>query len=283
MAAGAQVAARLHGATPARQADRASWVRVGTLAGLVACGAAWAVACSVPREQAPARVAAAADLARAFPEVAAAFTQATGKPVVLSFGSSGVLATQLAAGAPFDAFASADVDLLARAIAAGACRAESRVFYARGQLALWWRDDLRVSPPRTFTDLADTRFTRVAIASPEHAPYGRAARQAMVAAGIWPAVEPRLVYGENVQQVLQFAATGNAEVAVVARALAVRTPGAWLAIDETLHQPLRQAMAACVNGPSPEAGDGFVRFVVSPAGQAILARNGFAPSEVEGR
>jgi molybdate transport system substrate-binding protein len=225
----------------------------------------------------PVRVAAAADLARVFPDVAAAFTAQTGSPVALSFGSSGILAHQLAEGAPFDAFAAADEAFVDRAVAAGACRADSVVLYARGQLALWWRHELDAPLPRRFADIADARFRRVAIANPEHAPYGRAAREAMQAAGVWQTLEPRLVYAENVQQVLQFAGSGNAEVAIVARALAVSTPGEWIAVDESLHAPLRQAMAACINGPSPAAGIAFVRYVVSPAGQAILARNGFAP------
>ncbi len=233
--------------------------------------------CRAPDTPPPVRVAAAADLARAFPEVATAFAAETGQRVDVSYASSGVLARQLAEGAPFDAFAAADVAFADRAIAAGACRADTREPYARGQLALWWRADLPAAPPRTLADLADPRFRHVALANPEHAPYGRAAREAMVAAGIWQTVEPRLVYAENVQQVLQFAATGNAEVAIVARALAATTPGAWLAVDETLHAPLRQTITACVNGPSPAAGAAFVRFVVSPPGQAILARNGFAP------
>jgi len=141
------------------------------MAGLAAGTIVPAAGCGGPGDTSPVRVAAAADLARAFPDVAAAFTARTGQAVALSFGSSGILAHQLVEGAPFDAFAAADVAFVDRAVAAGACRADSAVLYARGQLALWWRAGLDVAPPRRFADVADARFRRVAIANPDHAPY----------------------------------------------------------------------------------------------------------------
>ena len=205
---------------PGRSPSRlAAWLSLVVVAGLLV----WALGPASWRgshAKATVRVAAAADLARAFPEIAAAFTAETHTPVDLTFGSSGLLARQLEMGAPFDVFAAADLALVDRVIAAGACRADTRTAYARGHLSMWWRADLAVAPPTGLGDLADPRFRRIAIANPESAPYGRAAKEALTASGVWASVHPRLVYGENVQQALQFAQSGNAEVALVGRALA---------------------------------------------------------------
>ncbi len=224
---------------------------------------------------APLRVAAAADLARAFPEVAAAFQRAGGRPVTFSFGSSGQLARQLAEGAPFDAFAAADAGYADEAVRAGACDGASRRVYARGRLVAWWRAPAAL-PPRTLADLADPRFHKIALANPAHAPYGRAARQALERAGVWAAVEKKLVYGENVQQALAFARGGDADLALVGASLAAAEPGGgMLAVDGALHDPLDQAMVACRGGGAPADGLAFLDFVASPAGRAVLRRHGF--------
>ncbi len=225
----------------------------------------------------PVHVAAAADLARAFPEVADHFTRDTGTPVVFTFGSSGLLARQLAEGGPWDAFASADEAFVEQAVAAGACDAATRARYARGRLVVWWRVPPPVEPPGTLADLADQRFARVAIAQPEHAPYGRAAREALQSAGVWATVAPRLVLGENVRQAMQFAASGNAQAALVARSLVGASGGGWFDVPASAHAPLDQAHVACRGGRHPEGGRAWVAFVASPAAQGILRRHGFDP------
>lgn len=237
-----------------------------------------ASACRAPVRDAPpaVHVAAAADLARAFPEVAAAFTRETGTPVVFTFGSSGLLARQVAEGGPWDAFASADSAFVAQVIERGACAAESRALYAQGRLALWWQDG-RVVPPSGVADLADARFARIAIAHPEHAPYGRAAREALIRTGAWASVAPRLVFGENVQQALQFARSGNVEVAIVARSLVEADSTSWLAVDPALHAPLDQAIVACRGGGNYDGGLAWTRYVTSPPARDVLVRYGFAP------
>ena len=253
---------------------RPSVSRAATLIVAAACVAA---GCGASAPPASVRVAAAADLAGAFPDIASAFTTETGTPVELSFASSGVLARQVEMGAPFDAFASADAALVDRVIQAGACRADTRVAYATGHLDAWWREESVVAPPRTLADLADARFGRIAIANPEFAPYGRAAREALVNAGVWDSIQPRLVFAENVQQALRYASTGNADVALVGRSLSKRTPGGSLPIDGALHAPLSHVMAACTKGAAGERGLAFVKYVTSARGQAILAAHGFGP------
>lgn len=235
-------------------------------------------ACTAPSsDRQPVQVAAAADLARAFPEVGEAFTRQTGVKVGFSFGSSGLLARQLAEGAPWDAFASADEGFVDQAIVAGACAAASRARYARGRIVLWWREPVRIAPPASVADLADARFTRIALAQPDHAPYGRAAREALRAAGVWDIVAGRLVYGENVRQALQFAASGNADVAIVARSLVERSGGQWLEIPASAHAPLDQTIVACRGGRNVGGGARWARFVTSEPALAILARHGFDP------
>lgn len=250
--------------------NRGQWrpLLAGTCLALASCAAP-------PAGRPPVQVAAASDLARAFPEVAEAFTRETGATVVFSFGSSGLLARQLAEGAPWDAFASADEGFVDQAVSAGACAAGSKARYARGRIVIWWREPGQTAPPASLADLADARFTRIALAQPEHAPYGRAAREALRAAGLWEVVKGRLVYGENVRQALQFAASGNADVAIVARSLVKESGGRWLEVEQSSHAPLDQALVACSGGRNPDGGAAWVRFVTSPPARAILLRHGF--------
>jgi molybdate transport system substrate-binding protein len=226
----------------------------------------------------PLRVAAAADLALAFRDIGAAWAQATGDQAVFTFGSTGLLEKQLAEGAPFDLFAAANVSYADDAIAAGVCAAD-KTHYALGRVVVWWRKDATVAAPRSLADLADARFKKIALANPMHAPYGMAARAALQHAGVWGALERRLVYGENVQQTLQFAQTGNADLALVALSLATVTPdGEWLPIAAGEHAPIDQAMVVCGRDAARlTRARSFATFVASPRGRAILLRYGFTP------
>ncbi|HEX6835879.1 MAG TPA: molybdate ABC transporter substrate-binding protein, partial [Polyangia bacterium] len=183
----------------------------------------------------PLKVAAAADLALAFKDVGAAYEKKTGDKVIFSFGSTGLLEKQIVEGAPFDLFAAANISFAEDAIKAGACSADSKTLYARGRIVMWWRKDSGVAPPKDLADLADKRFVKIAIANPAHAPYGQAAQQAMGKIGIGPLVKPKLVFGENVQQTLQFAQSGNAEIAIVALSLAVISDGSFMMVPDELH------------------------------------------------
>jgi molybdate transport system substrate-binding protein len=221
-------------------------------------------------------VAAAADLSQAFAEVGAAFEARTGQKVVFSFGSTGLLAKQIAEGAPFDLFAAADTSYADQLTHQGVCAADSRTLYARGRIVAWTRRGLLQQPLKSLEELREKRFVKIAIANPEHAPYGRAAMQALASVGIVDEVRPRLVFGENVRQALQFAQSGNAEVAVVALSLAVGAEGDYLSIDEGLHRPIDQALVVC--GKDKERTRGaraFSAFVGSEEGRRIMRRYGF--------
>ena len=224
----------------------------------------------------PLKVAAAADLALAFRDVGAAYEKKSGDKVIFSFGSTGLLEKQIVEGAPFDVFAAANVSFAEDAIRSGACAADSKQLYARGRIVVWWRKQSAVAPPGSIADLADRRFVKVAIANPAHAPYGMAAEEALRKIGVWAAVQPKLVFGENVQQALQFAQSGNAEAAIVALSLAVISDGSYVLVEDALHRPIDQALVACGKDPERQKrARAFDAFVNAPEGRAIMKRYGF--------
>jgi len=223
----------------------------------------------------PVRIAAAADLKVAFAALAPEFEKNSGRKVSFSFGSTGLLSKQVEEGAPFDVFAAANASYVDRAVEAGACDAATKTPYARGRLAIWSPSNA-APPPHTLEDLADARFTRIAIANPEHAPYGIAARKALESAGIWDKVKARIVTGENVDATLELAESGNVDAALVAYSLVVhRSGGSFLLVDATKHDPIDQTLVVCGHGADKEGGRLFVAFLSSPAGRAIMRENGF--------
>jgi len=246
------------------------WQHLSLLLALLGCR-------DEPAARRPVRVAAASDLSQAFEAIAPGFEKETGLDVVFSFGASGHLAKQLALGAPFDVFAAADEGFVLDAVRSGACDGASMARYARGTLALVFQDGERI-PPSGLVDLESARFRKIAIANPAHAPYGRAAKQALIAAGVWDSVERRLLYAENVRQALQLLETKNAEAALVAHALVFGKPSArFVDVDAALHAPLDQALAVCRRGSEREGGAAFARWVLAPRGAKLLASHGFLP------
>src|SRR4030095_15210530 len=163
-------------------------------------------------------VAAAADLTGAFEEIGREFQSSTNTKVIFNFGSSGLLAKQIENGAPIDLFAAANLDYINQLEQKGLIVPDTKKVYARGRLIIWTLKDSPLGIEK-LADLTKPEVKRIAIANPEHAPYGMAARQALERAVLWESVKPKLVYGENVRQTLQYAQTGNVEVAIVALSL----------------------------------------------------------------
>jgi molybdate transport system substrate-binding protein len=220
------------------------------------------------------RVAAAADLTKAFGEVAAAFKAKTGTTVEVQFGASGLLAKQIEQGAPFDLFAAANRSFVEQVVKAGRCDAATIKSYARGRLVVW--TPAKVEPPRALADLADPRFTKIAIANPDTAPYGKAAREALEKSGVWPKVQDRIVLGENVQATLTYAVKGNVDAALVALSLAIATEGgSYLPVDPELHAPLDQALVVCGTGPEADDAKKLAELITSPEGRALMNHYGF--------
>jgi molybdate transport system substrate-binding protein len=226
-------------------------------------------------EAAPVRVAAAADLTKAMDDLIALHTKTAAQEVTVTFGSSGLLKKQIAEGAPFDVFFSANVGFIDDLIAKNQAVADSKALYARGRIVLWTKGGA-VAPPAGLADLTDGRFRRIAIANPEHAPYGLAAQQALQKLGLWDGVRERLVFGENIAQTMQYVQSGNAEVGIVALSLAIATPGgSWALLDDTLHQPIDQGLAITSRAADPAAARAFVATVTGEAGRTIMRRDGF--------
>ena len=227
------------------------------------------------RQGEPLRIAAAADLALAFGEIKTDFEKKSGKKVEMSFGSTGLLAKQIAEGGPFDVFAAANVSFVDDVVKAKACDESTKALYARGRIVFWAKDASLL--PKDLGALTDARYAKIAIANPEHAPYGRAAQQAMTKVGVWKNVESRMVHGENVQQTQVYARTGNADVAIVALSLAVASDGAYVLIPAELHEPLDQALVICHGGIRTKTNEAhaFVDYVGSAEGRAVMRKYGF--------
>ena len=230
------------------------------------------------------KVAAAADLAIAFKDAGDAFEKKSGTHVTFTFGSTGNLAKQIEDGAPYDLFASANAAFADEVVREGVCDGSTKAPYARGRIVVWTKSDAKIAPPATLADLADARFAKIAIANPEHAPYGTAAEQALESAGVWAAVKPKLVYGENVQQTLEFAQSGNVDAAIIAMSLAtVAQGGQTLTIDEAAHKPIDQVLVVCGRGGNADGAKAFTAFLSAPEGRAIMQRYGFTlPGESTG-
>lgn len=222
----------------------------------------------------PLRVAAAADLAHAFEELTPAFNAEHPVDLKLTSGSSGLLAKQVEQGAPFDLFLAANTGYVEQAVKAGACDGATVQRYARGRLVIWVAGS--DGGQLTLSSLTDERFRHIAIANPEHAPYGKAAREALSKASVWDRIGYRVVYAENVQQTQQLALSGNAEVAIVGLSLALGSrTGSWSMIDESLYTPLDQALVVCKHGTNAASARQFADFLKAPAGRTILRKYGF--------
>jgi molybdate transport system substrate-binding protein len=217
---------------------------------------------------------AAADLAFALRDLVPRFEKAVGVKVALVLGSTGNLARQIEHGAPADLFFAANETFVDELVAKGAVIPQTRALYAQGRIVL--------ATPKAFgprladlRQLTDPRVRRVAIANPQHAPYGKAAEEALRKLGLWDTVRPKLVYGENIRHTLQFLQTGAADAGIVALSVASVPEIDWVPIDPALHAPLNQVVAVVRRSGRPELGVAFVQFVNGGEGRQVMKRYGF--------
>jgi molybdate transport system substrate-binding protein len=187
-------------------------------------------------------VAAAADLKFAMDDIFTSFKAANpGDELDVIYGSSGKFQTQIQQGAPYDLYFSADIAFPRELAKAGMAASEVKP-YALGRIVLWSTglDAAKI----TLTNLADPKITHIAIANLKHAPYGKRAEEALRAAGLWNKLEAKMVYGENIAQTAQYVQTGNAQVGIIALALAVSlelaSKGSYWLVPDNLHAPLEQ-------------------------------------------
>ena len=226
------------------------------------------------------RVAAAADLKFAMGELAEKFEKQSGTKVNATYGSSGNFFSQMRNGAPFDLFFSADIEYPEKLEAAGLAEPGTLYQYAMGRIVIWTLADAKVDVAKQgWKTLLDASVEKIAIANPEHAPYGRAAVAALQKAGIYESVKAKLVYGENISQAAQFVQSGNAQAGIVAMSLAVspamRDGKRW-EIPAEMHPALEQGAIVLKDAKNKEAARAFLEFVKSEAGRATLAGYGFA-------
>ncbi len=220
-------------------------------------------------------IAAASDLVFALREVSARFKDATGVDVILSFGSTGKLTQQIENGAPFDLFFAANEGYIDRLEKEGFILSNTRQLYAQGRIALAFNKRLG-REPHDLSDLVGPDIKVIAIANPAHAPYGIAAREALLSSKLWERVKDRVVYAENIRQTLQFIESGNAEAGIVALSLAKVSKGiSYTVIDSSFHSPISQAVAVIRGTKMAKEAEDFIRFVNGPEGRAIMRRYGF--------
>jgi molybdate transport system substrate-binding protein len=217
---------------------------------------------------------AASDLAFAFKEIVPLFERATGATVTLVVGSTGTFAHQIEAGAPADVFFSANADYVDGLIGKGRVIAATRTLYGQGRIVLAAPRNSTV-PPTALAQLAAAAVRRVAIANPQHAPYGKAAEQALRSSQVWDAVKPKLVYGENIRHALQFVQTAAVDAGIVALSVANVPEVVSVPIDPKLHAPLDQVAAVVRRSAVPELGLSFIQFVNGAEGRPIMKRFGF--------
>lgn len=224
-------------------------------------------------------VAAAASLHAAIADIEVAFE--TAHPDVdlrATFGSSGNLHAQLETGAPFDIYFAADVGYPHALIESGVAAEADLFVYAVGTLVLWARNESSIDPARGVDALRDPALRKLAIANPEHAPYGRAARDALMALDVWGGLADRLVFGDNVAQAAQFAQTGAADAGIVARSLTVVAPmaeggRAW-DLPTGSYEPIEHGGVIVRAARNRAGAEGLRDFVLSPNGVEILKRHG---------
>jgi len=234
---------------------------------------------ALPSLAAPLLVAAASDLAYCLDDLASAFRrEAPGAEIKFSTGASGNFYAQIRNGAPFDVFLSADMDYPRELARLGAADETTLAPYAIGRIALWSGDG-SIDVAQGLAVLGDARVKRVAIANPATAPYGRAAKAALVQAGLWELVQPKLVLGENIAQTAQFVQSGNAQLGIVSLA-SLRSPklagvGRYYLVPEAGLAPIEQGAIVTQRGKANPLAARFVRFLGSPAARAILEKNGF--------
>jgi len=224
------------------------------------------------------RVAVASNFIQTAAKLTKHFSETTAVSVRISSGSTGKLYAQIINGAPFDVFLAADTERPRLLEQGGYAVPGTRATYATGSLVLWSRDErLRGRNCREVLQRGD--YNRLAIANPETAPYGEAAMQFLVAEGLWQGVSSHVVYGENIVQTLNYAATGNATLAIVAASLMSyaglpSTVCMWR-VPQSSHAALNQQLVLLERAADDEAANSFVEYLRSDRAAAIIERDGY--------
>jgi molybdate transport system substrate-binding protein len=239
-----------------------------------------AVACLAHAQQ-TLRIAAAADLQPVLPPILTQFEAQTGVHAEASYQASATLATQIVNGAPFDLFMAADLSFPQRVVAAGLSEEPEPITYARGTLVLWTRNSTRFQQ-LSMDSLRDPALKSVAIANPEHAPYGRAAQAALEHLGLYDMLKPKLVVAENIAQTAQYVDSGNAELGFISLTSALtprlRASGHYIAVPADAYPPILQGVVIIRHASgSTQTAHRFLDYLASAPVQHQLEAAGLAP------
>jgi molybdate transport system substrate-binding protein len=224
------------------------------------------------------RIAAASDLQFALPDLAAQYEKQSGAKLAITYGSSGNFIAQIQNGAPFDLFFSADVSYPHQLVVAQLADVSSLQIYAVGHLVLWLPPDSPLDPSSGLKILLDPRIQKIAIANPEHAPYGRAAVAALRDAGLYDQLKPKLVFGENISQAAQFVQSGSAQAGLLAHSLTfspAMKSGKFWTIPADEYPAVEQAAVLLTASGNKEAAISFLAFLKTPTARTTLERYGF--------
>jgi molybdate transport system substrate-binding protein len=228
-------------------------------------------------------IAAASDLQFALPEITARFQKETGYIVGLTFGSSGNFYSQLRNGAPFDLFFSADLAYPEKLDAAGLVEPGTLYRYATGRIVLWVRNESPIDISRGMIVLTEPGVQRIAIANPQHAPYGRAAAAALRHEGVYERVRDKLVRGENISQTAQFVESANADIGILALSLAqapaLKTKGRYFEIPESFYPPIEQGVILLKSSHEKTAARRFLDLIRKPEIVKLLRSYGFSVAD----
>lgn len=229
-------------------------------------------ACGNPTTQTELHVAAAANLSRIFPELARECKKQTDIVLVPSFGATAMLAQQIENGGPFDLFLSADTEHVDALGKKGLLAPEGHAVYARGRLVIWAPRHPELSKVQ---DLANPAIKRIGMARPELAPYGKASIETLTAFHLWPSLESKVVYGQSISAVKQFVDSSNADAAFIALSLVKEDGGHYVEIEESLHQPIDQALGVIKAGKNLALTQRAKDFLLGPDGQSVFRRAGY--------
>ncbi len=234
----------------------------------------WGCGSERPQAKPELTIAAAANLTDVFGQMGPRFEADSGIHPIFSFASTAQLTRQIENAAPFDVFAAADSEHVAGLEQKGLLVAGSRAIYARGTLALWIPESAKAAVQR-IEDLKLPGVRAIAMAKPDLAPYGQAAVDTLQKLAIWEQVKAKVVYAENISMAKQYGKSNNADAVFTAYSLVLHEAGKVIQVDESLHRPINQEVAIIAKSSRQEAARKFVAFLLTGAGQSILASYGY--------
>lgn len=224
-------------------------------------------------------VAAAADLQFAMQEIAAGFQKQTGKEVKVIYGSSGNFFQQIQNGAPFDMFFSANLDYPKQLETSGFIAPGSYYQYAKGKIVVWVPNDSKINISSGLRSFLDPAVKKIAVANPQHAPYGQAAVAAMQSEGIYDKIKDKIVTGENISQTASYVVSGAADVGVIALSLALspnlKGKGRYVEIPPAEYPPIEQACVILKSSKEKETANEFLSYLKTKSAAETLQRYGF--------